>query len=132
MDNLEGKPQNRYYDATYALPEEATKGKATVRVRVQPASHEGRPDRRGGADGEAQGLKRAPRVADIPAPVAPVRSATRFAFPLLRPGDRTARLALRHLLLHPRRLQRAAPGRPRRPRRRLVLPAPEGGKKRGG
>ncbi len=35
-DNLEGKPQNRYYDATYNLPEEATKGKSTVRIRIEP------------------------------------------------------------------------------------------------
>jgi len=35
-DNLEGKPQNRYYDATYTLPVASTQGKSTVRIRIQP------------------------------------------------------------------------------------------------
>jgi hypothetical protein len=34
-DQLAGKPANRFYDVTYALPEELTKGKSTIRVRVQ-------------------------------------------------------------------------------------------------
>ncbi len=35
-DTLQNRPQNRYYDVTYALPEEMTKGKATIRIRIQP------------------------------------------------------------------------------------------------
>jgi DUF1680 family protein len=34
-DQLEGRPANRFYDVEYAIPEALTKGKTTVRVRVQ-------------------------------------------------------------------------------------------------
>ena len=34
--DLEVRSHNVYYDATYLLPESATRGKTTVRVRIQP------------------------------------------------------------------------------------------------
>ncbi len=41
-DTLEGKPLNRYYDVDYPLPVDATKGKSTVKVRIESsASHVG-------------------------------------------------------------------------------------------
>ncbi|HEY0866809.1 MAG TPA: beta-L-arabinofuranosidase domain-containing protein [Fimbriimonas sp.] len=35
-DTLENRPMNRYYDVVYLLPEDATRGKDSVRVRFQP------------------------------------------------------------------------------------------------
>jgi len=35
-ETLEGKPLNRYYDATYALPVQMTERKTTVRIRIEP------------------------------------------------------------------------------------------------
>jgi DUF1680 family protein len=37
FDKLQGRPLNAYYDVIYPLPEDATKGKSKIRVRVEPA-----------------------------------------------------------------------------------------------
>ncbi len=41
-DTLQGRPLNRYYDVTYAVPEESTKGKSIIKIRIEPnATHVG-------------------------------------------------------------------------------------------
>jgi len=34
-DKLEGRPFNKFYDVTYAIPAELSKGKSTVVIRIQ-------------------------------------------------------------------------------------------------
>jgi len=53
-DTLEGRPHNRFYDVTYALPEASTHGKTSVRVRIEP-----RPTKAGPVVGGARVVRRA-------------------------------------------------------------------------